>query len=338
LGSANATVNTLAIGGGPGQIVTFNLNGGNTVATNGTNLGANATLAGNGVLGGNLTVEGGGRVLVADGQSMLLAGRVDNLGKIDVQARTTSASLQVGGLLTNAGGQINLMNADVYAQGGIVNAGRMSLTGLTTVSGVVDNGVQGQVNVSGISAHAIFWDNFRNNGTVTVTTGSTATFFGLVNGAGSFLGGGAKEFAGGYAPGNSPASTTISGPVTFSSAITMELGGLTPGSGHDKITFSGPVTLAGADLNVLWYGGWTGHDGDIYDLFDWDGGLTGTFGQVNMASLDSGLMWDLSMLYTTGEISIHGVTAVPEPETYAMMLAGLGLLGFVARRRKKLVA
>ena len=28
------------------------------------------------------------------------------------------------------------------------------------------------------------------------------------------------------------------------------------------------------------------------------------------------------------------VSAVPEPETYAMMLAGLGLLGFAARRRK----
>jgi len=28
-------------------------------------------------------------------------------------------------------------------------------------------------------------------------------------------------------------------------------------------------------------------------------------------------------------------TSVPEPETYAMMLAGLGLMGFVARRRKQ---
>jgi hypothetical protein len=28
------------------------------------------------------------------------------------------------------------------------------------------------------------------------------------------------------------------------------------------------------------------------------------------------------------------VSAVPEPETYAMMLAGLGLMGFMGRRRK----
>lgn len=35
----------------------------------------------------------------------------------------------------------------------------------------------------------------------------------------------------------------------------------------------------------------------------------------------------------TGTIG-NGTLAVPEPETYAMMLVGFGLLGFVARRRK----
>ncbi|MFZ4478906.1 MAG: FxDxF family PEP-CTERM protein [Rhodoferax sp.] len=36
--------------------------------------------------------------------------------------------------------------------------------------------------------------------------------------------------------------------------------------------------------------------------------------------------------------SVSAVTAVPEPETYAMMLAGLGLMGFTARRRRQSAA
>jgi hypothetical protein len=39
-----------------------------------------------------------------------------------------------------------------------------------------------------------------------------------------------------------------------------------------------------------------------------------------------------------GEIRGFLIAAVPEPETYAMMLAGLGLLGFIARRRKQKAA
>ena len=35
----------------------------------------------------------------------------------------------------------------------------------------------------------------------------------------------------------------------------------------------------------------------------------------------------------TGPVDVTGV--IPEPETYAMLLAGLGLMGFVARRRKQ---
>ena len=39
---------------------------------------------------------------------------------------------------------------------------------------------------------------------------------------------------------------------------------------------------------------------------------------------------------TGGQSGWIGATpAIPEPETYAMMLAGLGLLGFVARRRRQ---
>ena len=39
-----------------------------------------------------------------------------------------------------------------------------------------------------------------------------------------------------------------------------------------------------------------------------------------------------SYIATSGDVL--SVSAVPEPETYAMMLAGLGLIGFIAYRRK----
>jgi fibro-slime domain-containing protein len=41
-----------------------------------------------------------------------------------------------------------------------------------------------------------------------------------------------------------------------------------------------------------------------------------------------------SNLMITTSLNLVSTPAIPEPETYAMMLAGLGLLGLVARRRK----
>jgi hypothetical protein len=42
--------------------------------------------------------------------------------------------------------------------------------------------------------------------------------------------------------------------------------------------------------------------------------------------------------FSTSVNGVYGgtVAAIPEPETYALMLAGLGLVGFMARRRRSL--
>jgi hypothetical protein len=41
-------------------------------------------------------------------------------------------------------------------------------------------------------------------------------------------------------------------------------------------------------------------------------------------------------IFSQDSIKIRdGVPPIPEPETYALMLAGLGVVGFMARRRKQ---
>ena len=86
---------------------------------------------------------------------------------------------------------------------------------------------------------------------------------------------------------------------------------------------------------------WTSYSVALNDTAGWRvGSLSGAF--ATQAQI-------LSVLGNTSSLRIRGefitgsdngdldnviLAAVPEPETYAMMLAGLGLLGAVARRRK----
>ncbi|MDQ5945187.1 MAG: outer rane lipase/esterase, partial [Pseudomonadota bacterium] len=57
---------------------------------------------------------------------------------------------------------------------------------------------------------------------------------------------------------------------------------------------------------------------------------------------DSYLFWDSIHPTALGHRIIadaaFNVLAVPEPETYALLLAGLGLMGAVARRRRQMQA
>ena len=81
-----------------------------------------------------------------------------------------------------------------------------------------------------------------------------------------------------------------------------------------------------------------------------DAGTTDT-DYVNLALATGGAAWDLNILRAGGmgatsftkafidvkvdEIIITPPPPVPEPETYALMLAGLGVVGYMARRRKQ---
>ena len=107
--------------------------------------------------------------------------------------------------------------------------------------------------------------------------------------------------------------------------ITATGGGLFNLDSMDILFNDGPTTF-------------TGSNGNIYSV-------TGT-GFVDFGTLFDGVsyvMWNTYDYYDDSgywyqglsEIDNVTISAVPEPETYAMLLAGLGLLGFSVRSRKQ---
>ncbi len=203
-------------------------------------------------------------------------------------------------------------------------SGTLELTGANTYTGgtlIAD----GTVKINNSTGSAF------GTGAVTVASGATLT------GAGSFTG--ALQNNGTYSPGNSPDLQTLSSFNQGSTGtLVMEIAGLTRGTGYDALDVTGTLTFGGA-LQVSFIDGFTGSSlssGATFNFFDW-ASATGTFNALSLPDLAVyGLAWDISALYTSGELSVT-TSAVPEPSTYAVLL-GFAALGLAASRRRRLAA
>ncbi len=278
-----------------------------------------------------------GRIEVTNGGTQEFNGSFTNAGTLDISGGATQQ--YTDGLLANAnGGRILLNSAVLRADNGLSNAGQVqvSFSG-ATVHGLVITSSGGKIILSG-NSNTTFYDalDVQSGGELRVSSGSTAVFFGqVIQRTGSvFSGTGSKFYEGGLSIGGSPGLGHDAGDVSFGSGNTYleEIGGLAAGTEFDKYVVAGTLSFGGT-LNVVWWGGFVGAEGQSFDLFDW-GSSTGTFSTLDFsaAPLAAGLTWDTSRLYLTGEIAI---TAVPEPESWALWLAGLAVVGRAAQRARR---
>lgn len=143
-----------------------------------------------------------------------------------------------------------------------------------------------------------------------------------------------------------------SAPVTFQDQTSADYAGALlayslkfTNSGVNYVSNSGGVSVQAYDFHALAFSPtisssmWSGlsfFDGS--DAHEISTALPLSLGNLSPASFRGWLGYEANdslNTYISVRFSVSSISAVPEPETYAMLLAGLGLVGTIARRRQK---
>lgn len=308
----------------------FTQSGGTHTAEN-MGMGANAGSSGTyNLRGGTLNVDG--YIWHGSGTSTLrIDGGVLNVAAVNVDNLYVGTTSYSGSYTLTASRSITA-TSEIIGQGGV---GTLTQTGgIHSVTGTLSIG-------TGLSGNGAF---YMQGGTLTAGTidavnagVSNFNFTGGTLAVGTFIGNLVNN-GGILAPGASPGTTVVQGDYTQGAAgvLNIELGGTGAGL-FDVLQVTGTATLGG-ELEVLFWNGFSAAAGDSFDVVSATN-LLGGFDTLSLATLGAGLVWDVDYLYDqdlagTDYVRLS-VQAVPEAETWAMMLAGLGLVGWVARRRAK---
>lgn len=272
----------------------------------------------------------------------------------------------------NISGTYNLSGGNMYGDGlvnvsgvvnqtgGVANAFTMGLSGTYNLAGgnlkmgwVSGSVLSGTFNQSGgtstIGDGGISLTGFYNlsGGTLTnnfVINNSgvlTISGTGMLKGTGTVTGAVAVD-NGTIAPGNSPGTLTMSGDLTFDNGtLATEIGA----DASDLLGVAGAASFHGGTFTFSFLDGFLPAFGSHWHFLSAGGGITGWQGlNLSVTGLDSSYSYYISEANNGLTFNVAdagrglGIAAIPEPETYAMLLAGLGLLGFAARRRKLSVA
>jgi hypothetical protein len=353
-GIVEASVGTINFGG---TSATFNdgsiFRGDGVVAVN-----SNAAVFNGGFTSENLVLASG----TFAGNDAVLGGEVAfNSGTL-----TGGWSIAEGATLTVQAGANKGLNALSLLNGGTIvwAEGALVLTNGTSITndGTIDIRTNNQVINGGGAAQ-----NFVNNGTIVKTAGAGTTTIpgnvgfdnegvidvqvgtialptnfindGTLAGTGTFLASGTLTNAGVVGPGSSGA-----GELTIDANYLQALDGildiqLVSSSLADLLTIDGTASLGGSlALSCL---SCSLNDGDIFTILASSGTLNGSFANVSATGFLDGFDYDVIYDYAQNFVQVRindagmapTAPAVPEPQSWAMMLMGFGVIGYAMRRR-----
>jgi len=255
----------------------------------------------------NVTIDGN-RGVNLNQDATIESLSVQSGSALDIQANRTLTLKQNS---TNSG--IIEFADGGFVTGDGVNTGMVYNTGTLRKSsggGEGGIGVGGRLFNSGtveVSSGMLVFANFVQTAGTTDLKGGSLAFSsaaqilgGELIGSGT-IGGSIINSAGQLRPGHSVGTLSISGDLTLlgNSLLLMELAGTNDWL-YDQIVLGGVLNFGGA-LTVSLLDGFTPSAGNIFDLFDFTSS-SGFFASTNLPSLPAGLVWDTSLLYTSGEI------------------------------------
>jgi fibronectin-binding autotransporter adhesin len=338
-------------GGGTVGNLTVNLLGGNLEVTNILkSIGAGSQTStfnfGGGVLTALASDPTGSQFLPQLGgltANVLAGGAVINTGTFSdtITQPLVSGAANDGGLTKNGTGTLTLAGTDTYLGATTVNAGRLILSGSAGTGAI--NSVS--ANVAGGATLEV--DSFFNNS-------STTTVAGRISGNGS-IGAVTVATTGTFAPGfntvtSAAGALTTHGNVTLANGavFSIRLGVLTPTDSDQLISASGNVSLQDATLVLRDGANFVAQTGFIYVLINGGASHTGSnsnvFGNATASGDDvSDTLGDtFEILYATnangigiGNDVVAELIAVPEPSTWAEIIAGIGILCVAGRARRR---
>ncbi len=148
----------------------------------------------------------------------------------------------------------------------------------------------------------------------------------LVAASATALGSGDVAVSGGTLATRSDETVRIGGDLTLGAGSILDLGfGFADGP---LLDIDGLMTFGGL-LSISFLDGFLGVG--LYELIDF-GSFAGAFSGFAFNGLSPA--YAASLVFGSDGVALS-VTPVPEPETYALMLMGLGVVGWLSRRRKR---